>query len=94
MIVLLGRRWPSIRFVPGWTEAPGPRSVPERAGRVADAAALDLAVAWRGLLRVPLFSVVTVGLGVCGHVLGGGNPPDAATLALLVSLVGLSWREA
>jgi len=41
---------------------------------------------------VPLFSVVTVGLGVGGHVLGGGSPPDAATLTLLIGVVGLAWR--
>ena len=49
-------------------------------------------MAWAALLRVPAFSLVTVGLGVAGHVLAGGHPPAWSMLAVLVGLVSLIWR--
>jgi hypothetical protein len=45
-------------------------------------------------LRVPLFTVATVGLGILAHLAGGGGPPGLATLLLMLAAVALLWKVA
>lgn len=46
----------------------------------------------RMALRVPLSTVVTTGLGILAHLAGGGRPPGAAALVVLLTLITLLWK--
>lgn len=66
------------------TAAPGHR--PGAPDPLAAGTAVRLAV------RVPLFTVITTGLGVVAHVAAGGQPPSFRGLLVLFAAVALLWR--
>jgi hypothetical protein len=58
----------------------------------ADQSRPDAVTAVSLALRIPVFTVVTLGLGLGAHVMAGGSPPTGGALATLAVLVGLAWR--
>lgn len=58
----------------------------------ADQSRPDAVTAVSLALRIPVFTVVTLGLGMGAHVMAGGSPPTGGALLTLAVLVGLAWR--